>query len=55
MVALILMYMLPQNEWGDTPLSLACAGGHVETVRILLEYRAYVDYQNKVSEFCINF
>ena len=47
--------MLPQNEWGDTPLSLACAGGYVETAIILLEHGAYVDHQNKVSEFCVNF
>ena len=43
--------MLPQNEWGDTPLSFACAGGHVETAMVLLEHGTYVDHQNKVSEF----
>ena len=41
--------MLPQNESGlSAPLTLACARGHVETARILLEYGAYVDHQNKV-------
>ena len=50
-VALKLIYMLPQNEWGDTSLSFACAGGYVETAMVLLEHGAYVDHQNKVSEF----
>ena len=45
------MYMLPQNELGETPLIRACACGHVEIARVLLEYGAYVDYQKKVFEF----
>jgi ankyrin repeat protein len=40
--------MLPQDHSGGTPLALACARGYVETARVLLEYRAYVDQQNKV-------
>jgi hypothetical protein len=43
--------MLPQNEWGDIALFCACAGGHVETARVLLDHWAYVDHQNKVLEF----
>ena len=40
--------MLSQDEWGNTALSLACEGGHVETARLLLDHRANADYQNGV-------
>jgi ankyrin repeat protein len=43
--------MLPQNEWGSTALSHACAGGHVETARVLLDHGAHVDQQDKVFGF----
>ena len=43
------MCLLSQNEWGNMALSLACAGGYIETARVLLDRRAYVDYQNKVK------
>ena len=39
---------LMQDEDGDTALIEACAGGHVETARILLDHGANVDHQNKV-------
>jgi ankyrin repeat protein len=42
------MYMVPQDEWGSIALSHACAYGHVETARVLLDHGAYVDHQNKV-------
>ena len=40
---------LMQDEDGDTPLIMACQGGHVETARVLLKHRANVDQQNNVS------
>ena len=43
-----------QDEWGNTALSLACEGGHVETARILLDHGANVDYQNKVMLLYLN-
>ena len=43
------MCLLSQNEWGNMALSLACAGGYIETARVLLDHRAYVNYQNKVK------
>jgi ankyrin repeat protein len=45
------VYMVPQDEWGNAALSLACAHGHVETARVLLDHGAYVDQQNKVFLF----
>jgi ankyrin repeat protein len=48
---IILMYIAPQDERGNAALSRACAGGYVETARVLLDHGAYVDQQNKVFEF----
>ena len=39
---------LMQDKNGDTALIKACEGGHVETVRVLLDHEAIVDQQNKV-------
>ena len=39
---------LVQDEDGDTALIQACRGGHLETVKVLLDHGAIVDYQNKV-------
>jgi disulfide bond formation protein DsbB len=55
-IIMLCSYMLPQNEWGNTPLSRACACGHVETARVLLDHGAYVDHQIKVFKniFCVH-
>jgi ankyrin repeat protein len=45
------MYMVPQNEWGNAALSRACACGHIETARVLLDHGAYINQQNKVFGF----
>ena len=39
--------VLPPQE-GQSPLVLACVGGHDETVKLLLERNATVDLQTNV-------
>ena len=48
-----LRHMLLQDKWGNTALSRACACGHVETARVLLDHGANVDYQNKVAKLSL--
>ena len=44
----IMMMVLPSQK-GQSPLLLACVGGHTETVKVLLESKlAQVDLQNDV-------
>ena len=40
---------LMQDEDGNTALIQACLDGHLETVKLLLDCAAVVDYQNKES------
>ena len=41
---------LMQDGDGDTPLIMACRGGHVEIARVLLNHGANVDQQSNVSK-----
>ena len=46
---MINIIMVPlQEEWGSTPLTAACIGGHVTTAALLIEKKASVSYINKV-------
>ena len=49
-----LVCIFSQNEYGETAVLGACRGGHAETARILVEYSANVDYQNKVGRYTDN-
>ena len=37
-----------QDKNGRTALITACAGGHIDTARVLLHHRAIIDFQDKV-------
>ena len=46
---------LLQDGDGNTPLIMACQGGHVETARVLLKHGANVDQQNNVSSIIMEY
>ena len=51
MIINFISFTLFQDEYGNTALSVACQEGHAETVRMLLEKGANIDYQDKVRTF----
>ena len=40
--------MISPLQEGQSPLQLACMGGHGETVKLLLEKKAHVDLPDEV-------
>ena len=46
-------FVSPQHEWGNTALTVACENGYATVAKLLLEYGAIVDYQNKVHDYYI--
>ena len=39
------------DKWGKTPLMKACQGGSVECVELILKYKPFTDFINKLSNF----
>ena len=46
---ILLIFIVQDDELGETPLIVASSHGHIAVCKLLLEQGATVDYQDKVS------